>query len=84
MMISIFLFTVDIAWTSLFAAVVDCFMICLLECMSSGSLVLWCLVAIHRMVLYMFVMWLLMIDVSFVYFRLLSTRNFVTTLAPFN
>ena len=51
-----FLFAVDIAWTSLFAAVVDYFMICLLECMSSGSLVLWCLVALFRFVLYMFVM----------------------------
>ena len=70
--------------TSLFAAVVDYIMLCFLECMSRCKLALWSLVAIHRIVLYMFVMWLLMIAVSFVYFRLLSTRNFVTTLAPFN
>ena len=43
------------AWLSLFAAVVDYIMIWLLECMSSGSLVLWCLVALLRFVLHMVV-----------------------------
>ena len=42
-----------------------------------------CFVTMHRMLLCILVFWFVILAVSFAHFRLLSTRIFVITLAPF-